>query len=605
MADTTPKPPEEQVVDEPKKSKPNQVESTKPTIASPTVKKPAITSETGWRKWWALYRRKKKLSVPLTILAVLLILLAIPATRYPLLGIFMKSSPEVHVLDSKTNDPVSGAQVTLANQHGKTDGKGVVHLGKVKVGHQTLTIEKKYYQTANTKVLVSPGKSTVSFTTMLVATGRQVTVHVANKITNKPVPNVTVKASGTEAQTDSRGTAAIVLPPNQSEVDATLSAKGFNGSNVKIKVSEANDPANNFTLTPSGKLYFLSKQTGKIDVVKTNLDGTNRQTVLLGTGNEDDQDTVLLAARDWKFLALKSRRGGTTAKDTKLYLIDTSNDQLTTMDEGDASFTPVGWANHRFIYQVTRNSVHDWQPKKYAIKAYNADTKQLSTLDETTVADGSSQFNFAEEVFSTVYIINNATLVYAKGWTGSYPHNSAMWTGRQHTFVSINTDGSGKKTLLGIDANVYNSYFNTQLYAADEVIFGVYNQQDNKDHFFEYDNGTVKEATDITDDTFSKFYPTYLQSPSGKLTFWYEPRDGKNTLFIGDADGKNGNEIGSLTEYVPYGWYGEDYLLVSKKDSELYIFGNGPITDQATLKVTDYHKPAQTFRGYGGGYGGF
>jgi hypothetical protein len=28
-------------------------------------------------------------------------------------------------------------------------------------------------------------------------------------------------------------------------------------------------------LTPAGKIYFLSKQTGKIDVVKTDLDGSN------------------------------------------------------------------------------------------------------------------------------------------------------------------------------------------------------------------------------------------------------------------------------------------------------------------------------------------
>jgi hypothetical protein len=43
-------------------------------------------------------------------------------------------------------------------------------------------------------------------------------------------------------------------------------------------------------------------------------------------------------------------------------------------------------------------------------------------------------------------------------------------------------------------------------------------------------------------------------------------------------------------------------VLVSKSGSELYItpadFGTKP------LKVTDYHKPNVTFRGYGGGYGG-
>jgi hypothetical protein len=29
-----------------------------------------------------------------------------------------------------------------------------------------------------------------------------------------------------------------------------------------------------------------------------------------------------------------------------------------------------------------------------------------------------------------------------------------------------------------------------------------------------------------------------------------------------------------------------------------------PTKDTPPLKITDYHKPAQTFNGYGGGYGG-
>ena len=82
-----------------------------------------------------------------------------------------------------------------------------------------------------------------------------------------------------------------------------------------------------------------------------------------------------------------------------------------------------------------------------------------------------------------------------------------------------------------------------------------------------------------------------------------EPRDGKNTIFNGDSEGKNSKEIATLSEFIPYGWYTDDYVLVSKGGSELYVTGSGFSTKP--LKVTDYHKANFNSIGYGGGYGGF
>jgi hypothetical protein len=75
----------------------------------------------------------------------------------------------------------------------------------------------------------------------------------------------------------------------------------------------------------------------------------------------------------------------------------------------------------------------------------------------------------------------------------------------------------------------------------------------------------------MTDEKFNKSYPTFLISPTGDNTFWYEARDGKNSLFVGDSRGDKGNEVATLSEYTPYGWYSDGYILVSKNGSELYI----------------------------------
>ncbi|HEX5447612.1 MAG TPA: hypothetical protein VFW90_00160, partial [Candidatus Saccharimonadales bacterium] len=91
-------------------------------------------------------------------------------------------------------------------------------------------------------------------------------------------------------------------------------------------------------------------------------------------------------------------------------------------------------------------------------------------------------------------------------------------------------------------------------------------------------------------------------SPSGGQTFWSEQRDGKNTLFLGDGNAQNGKTIANLSDYSPYGWYTNNYLLVSKNSSELYVMAKSG--SSSPVKISDYHKPQQTFYGYGGGYGG-
>src|SRR3989344_821781 len=233
------------------------------------------------------------------------------------------------------------------------------------------------------------------------ATGRQVPVTVRNKVTGKGVENATIKAADAEFKTDSEGTATLVLPTDKETYAATLSAKDYNDKAITVKVTDQEVDENKFVIVPAGKLYFLSKASGRIDVVKTDLEDSNRQTVIKGTGKEDSNDTVLLASRDWKYLALKSRRD---SAQPKLYLIETATDTLTTIDEADASFTLTGWAEHYFVYTVSRNSVQIWEPKQLAIKSYNAENKHLAILDETT-AEGGSQLDYASEYFGNVFAL--------------------------------------------------------------------------------------------------------------------------------------------------------------------------------------------------------
>ena len=70
-------------------------------------------------------------------------------------------------------------------------------------------------------------------------------------------------------------------------------------------------------------------------------------------------------------------------------------------------------------------------------------------------------------------------------------------------------------------------------------------------------------------------------------------------------NGESAKQVVGLSDYQAYGWYSDDYLLVSKNSSELYILPAAGLTDLTkAIKISDYHKPAVSFYGYGGGYGG-
>ncbi len=551
------------------------------------------------------YLSKKKLSIPLTILFLLGILLAIPPSRYLLAGTVLKTSYQVAVFDEVTKQPVSNVTIGIDGRTAVTDNNGLATI-KTRVGNKQLSASKKYYKDFSRSVLVPIKRPTGALPIFITATGRQVPIVVTNKITGKPIENASVKAADTEAKTDKDGKVIVVLPADKTELEATLSAAGHNDAKVMVKVIESQSKDNEFTLTPAGKIYFLSKQSGKIDVVKTNLDGTERKTILAGTGNEDEGSTVLLASRDWKYLALHAKREG---KYAKLYLIETASDKLTTMDEGEATFNISGWSDNYFVYKVERANAKAADGKAQALKSFNADSKQIKVLTEAQ-AEGTNTKYYTS--FDYVFLLDNKVVYISQVRPESYSSTSPENPTLQTEVNSIKTDGSGKKTLKSWPAGEWTSYYSSKNWNGNYVsgyvsglkeVYFTANVKSanefyelNKEEFKQLD----KESSEARQD-----YLTYLESPSKSSVFWYEERDGKNNLFIGNSEAQQPKEVAVLSEYVTYGWYTDGYLLISKKGSELYILPAAEkVSEAQILKISDYHKPSYNYYGYGGGYGG-
>lgn len=568
------------------------VEVPESTVEIPARKASSSVSQNKLRQVWAWSLHHKKITLPVTVAVLLTVLTAIPFTRYILAGTIVRQNFSVRVTDKATKKPVSGVEVILQGKKALTDNQGRATI-RANAGESVLKVSKKYYKGDSREVLVPILKQKDVLGITIEATGRQVPVTVTNKITKKPLADVAFKVLGAETKTDKQGKAILVLPADKDKAEASLSASGYNSANVSVTVSAEETKSNAFELTPAGKIYFLSNQTGRLDVVKSNLDGSDRKVVLAGTGKEEKQNTVLLASRDWKYLALLSKRDG--GEYAKLFLIDTSTDSLTVMDEGKAGFNLYGWSDHRFVYRVQRSEVKAWEPKQQALKSYDANGRKITTLDQTA-AEG-NEYGYAAQDFSSVFLIKDQ-VVYSIGW-GGYTQQTK---GKSAIIRGIKADGQGKKDYKTFDANQYQPYISANPYEFNEIYYLVYEWNNAKEAFFEFEDNAVKPAQ-TTREAFYEPYPTYFISPSAGHTFWSESRDGKSVLFIGNEEAGQGKQIAPPLSYQTHGWFTDNYVLVSKDSSELYILSaEGLKEGEQPLKVTDYYKPDYVIRGYGGGY---
>jgi hypothetical protein len=550
-------------------------------------------------------RKKRRLHVPGwlktkkglagLLVVVLLLMLAVPFTRYKALGLVIKQSMALTVVDSKTATPVSNALVSGAGLTAKTDANGKTKL-RVPYGPHTLTITKEYYRDGSVSVRAGFGGSTTEKVS-LAATGRQVPISVVSGVTGKPLANATITVLKTTAKTDAKGRATVVLPADSAKDDATVSLSGYNTLHAAVQVTAKVVPENIIHLTPSGQVYFLSNLNGTIDVVKSNLDGSGRKTVLAGTGKEDNGTTSLLASRDWHYLVLKARRDTT---DPALYLIDTTRDKVTQFDTGAADFNLIGWYGHDFTYDIVRNDVSAWKSGHEQIKSYDADHLELNQLDQNQAEGDANAYSY--QGFYNFYITDDLITYNTQWYTGGSTYPGPDLNGKNNTIRAVQPGGQNKKDYQSFSAQ-QTSYFQAVLASPATVYYSAFNNTDNKTTFYKFENGGVTPANNLDSTAINKQYPTYLLSPSGNQTLWTELRDGKNAIFTGDATAQHKTQVASLEGYTPYGWYGDGYVLLQKSNSELYIMSSKGQAIQP-LKITDYYKPAQTFSGYGYGYGG-
>jgi hypothetical protein len=316
--------------------------------------------------------------------------------------------------------------------------------------------------------------------------------------------------------------------------------------------------------------------------------------MLAGTGNEDSGSTTMLVSPDNKYIALLTKR--TIDDHPQIYIISTGSGAASLLAHGNADFNLYGWTGDNLIYGVTNFTTKLWQTGRNQLKSYNAAAGQTILLSQSQAAGNSKAAASQDYNFVT---LTPSSVIYAVNWYTYFNLSAApSLAARHNTLNSISPDGSGLSQVASYPAKVGVSY---SQYAPNYIYIHQYDSSKSAGHqdsYYSYQiGGGAPIAVSITDAQFYKSYPYYYYSPDGKHTFWSEVRDGKNTLLVGDIDGSNAKAVVSLSDYDTYGWYNNDYLLLSKNNDELYITsvnGGNPI------KIAAY----QTSNGPGSEYYG-
>lgn len=531
----------------------------KDSAEAPKEKKPAEKPTVVDIKF-SLTKRKK---IVIALIAAFTILLASVLTiwftdlKYTVFGLFTKATAEVVVADSKTLQPIEGAEVKIDNQTEKTNKEGKATLKNLVLGKKRLKVTKEAYKDFQRSEVIFIGTNKLE-PVRLEGTGIPISFIVKNKITNVPIEDVSLTVGKNKVRTAKDGTAIItVLPQADVKAVAKISKKGYVDSSLKFEVEKNLEPIST-TLTPEGKNYFLSNRSGKIDLYESGLDGTGQKVILAATGNEED-NTAINTSPDNKWVALLSTREGIKGASGNfiplLYLINPKDKSLSKIG-AELNISILGWAGSSLIYNTNNGKYSDGFEAK--IVAYNASLKKSTPLVT------SSDYTSITQIFSDKIIY-------------SLPDKTTEKFG----LFMINADGSGLQKI--INESVYTVYKTT-------TFSGVFQSADSN-KWYSYNTGT-KKLDQLSAKPPGLKTKDFIASPSKNYTAFVETRDGKRELYLADREGKDEKKrtiIGSV--YSPIRWVGEDYIIFrfsSSDETADYIVGRKA---GDPLKIEDVYNP--------------
>jgi hypothetical protein len=486
-----------------------------------------------WRNKWARW------ITIVILLAAIGTAAAVPKARYAVLNTAgVRSSASVIVLDNTTKLPLKNVTVTLGKDAVRTNVDGIARFKDLKLGDYTLAIKRIAFAPRQQSVTVGWGSNPLG-TFQLRATGIQYTLSVVDYLSGKPVSGAEAVSEEANALSDKNGKLVLTVEDTKvTTLDITLAAAGYRQEALTLDATK--EESAKVALVPGNRTVFVSKQSGKYDVYAMDLDGKNKKMLLAGTGNENNNISLVISP-DNKRAALVSTRDNLRDDDGyvlfALTIIDLESGTSVTVDHAQ-QIQPIDWVGDRLVYRTTLAGASAANPQRSRLVAFNYDTNARTQLATA------NQFNMAMSIKGNVY--------YAP--SGTDP--DAMLG-----LFRIKTDGSGKKQLL--DKEVWTGLRTTYGNLSLQTPEGWYAYSLQSEHI-----GKATAPANAVSYLFA-------DDSKAKRSVWTDIRDGKGALLLQDVEkGTNitlANQDGLTT---PLRWAGDKaivYRVVTNTETADYV----------------------------------
>lgn len=500
-----------------------------------------------WRNKWARW------ITILLILGAITTVAVTPSLRYAALNkAGVRASTSVTVYDNGTRLPLKNVTVTIGGKKSTTDSKGVAKVSGLKLGPQQLVIQRVAFATVKQNVTLGWGSNPLG-DFILDSTGVRYAVIVTDFITGKPIPGAEVSFTdtGATAVADKQGKATITLD-NASEASSaqlSASASGYHATPVTLPVA-ATKPIT-VALPPSAKTVFVSKQNGRYDVVSMYLDGSERSTLLAGTGAETSNLSLLADPAGKKVAYVSTRDGLTNASGyhmSGLTLVNIADGDNATISHAD-HIQLVDWIGTTIIFEESSENTSATDSNRYKLVAYDYASSKRYELAHA------NQFNSVQVIEGKVYYAISSTDPAAQAY-----------------YYQINADGTNRATIL--EKEVWSA-FRT---AYDKVML------QTPDGWFAYSMGTTPVEAAAAPDAKNR---TYVEGPDNQ-SIWIGQTDTSSVLTLHNNTRGTDTVVAARSGIAyPVRWLTSNVLVYR-------VVSNGEVADYAVTtsggtakKITD------------------
>jgi hypothetical protein len=509
-------------------------------------------------RWWD--NKLARYSSLVAIVVLIGVAGTIPTSRYAVLNtVGVRSSTSLTILDNTTDLPLKNVNVVVGNVTGKTNVDGVVRLQGLKLGTQEIIVTHLGFATLHKTVVLGLGSNPLGEFN-LTAVGVQFKFVVTDYLSGKPVASAEASAGDANAQADDKGQIILTVgganPAPQFSV--LLNAAGYRQE--KVSVDAANKNPTNVIMVTTKKEVFVSKQSGKYDVYRIDVDGKNKQVLMAGTGLERPQISLVSHPTD-NLVALVSSRDNKHNQDG--YLLDTltvinvDNGSTLQLDQSE-QIKIVDWIQDKLIYVKVKAGTSAGNAERYQLMSYDySSTKRVQLASANNFAD----------------------IVSAKG--ALYYATANYYQPGQSQFVKINPDNTGRQVLLNAQAwSILRSSY------GDLSLAGDYTGSTQNWYSYHLGDAAAKKLSSAPADTNTD--RLYLESPDGKRALWTEPRDGKGTLLMYDDTTKRDAVLAAQSGITyPFRWLDNRtviFRVVTQQETADYVQS---IDTSSPHKITD------------------